>query len=165
MGTPAKPGPALVTAAPSEADLDAVAKEAEVKEATAPKPPTAQAVGPSLDSDKKDSLGNEKDGVAVGPRGADLPPDVMTDADKQKVADAHEARLSKNMSSTDGKSSTGTPKGSFQTTAQGVNLHGMKIPDKIDYSKPVEAPPAQVGPRGVGAPQDTYHGAKPPKKD
>lgn len=160
MSTPITPN-----LTPSAADLDAIAAEQAAKTATAPKPPTAQAVGPSLDSDKKDSLGNDKsDVVPIGPRGDNLPGDVMTEAQKQAVTDKQDARLKVGMSSTDAKDSIGKAKGTYKHLPQGFDKHGARLPDKIDMSKPMEPPPVHVGPRGVGAPQDTYHGSKPAAK-
>ena len=119
---------------------------------------------PKLDTTKKDSLGSEKtDKGEFGPKG-NKPPDVMTDAERQDIADKREARMRQNMADTSKVDSLGNKKGRFQTTPQGNDSHGMKIPDAVDYSKPVEAIAPQVGPRGVGAPQDTYHGVRPVKK-
>lgn len=116
---------------------------------------------PSLDTTKFDSLGNLKaDTGPIGPRGEGAPLDVMTEEDKAKVAQAQEKRLQAGMSSTAKVDSLGNPKGGFETKAHGHNIHGMRIPDSVDYSKPVEAP-ALVGPRGKGAQPDTYHGPKP----
>lgn len=148
----------MATSKPSAADLDVVAAEQKAKEATSK-------VAVSLDPDKQDSLGNMKENVvAIGPRGADAPADLMTEADKQAARDKQDARLRVGMSSTVGKDSTGAAKGSFQVTPQGNDNHGMRLPDKVDYSKPVESPAAHVGPRGANAPQDCFHGARPPVK-
>lgn len=131
-----------------------------------PVPPKQPAVGPSLDSNAKDSLGNLKENVVpLGPRGADTPPDVMTDAKKQAIADKVEARLKAGMSSTAKTDSTGKLKGSFAVTLRGNDKNGARYPDAVDYSKPLEAPPVHVGPRGAGAPQDSFHGPRPAKKE
>src|SRR6266568_8595314 len=123
-------------------------------------PPTAQAVGPSLDSDAKDSLGNLKENIIpIGPHGESLPADVMTDAEKQAAIDKTTARMDAGMSSTVTTDSAGALKGNFAVTPQGYDKHGMRIPDKVDYSKPLDEP-GHVGPRGAGAPPDTYHGPK-----
>lgn len=144
--------------APSSADLDAVAAEESAKQATAPKEVAASMATIGFDSDKFDSTGKgKKDGSLLGPRGADTPPDVMSDVERGKAAKAQEARLSKNMPSTHGVDSVGNKKGSFEVTSQGLDKHGAKIPDKVDYSKPVTPVAAQVGPRGSSAPKDTFH--------
>lgn len=158
----------LAPKAPSAADLDSVAAEQAAAIATGPKSFVEGVKGgptqPSLDSDKFDSLGNAKvDVEPVGPRGDGKPLDVMTEEDKAKVAQATEKRLQAGMSSTAHVDSVGNPKGEFETEAQGHNIHGMRIPDKVDYSRPAEAVPL-VGPRGKGAQPDTYHGAKPPAR-
>jgi hypothetical protein len=116
---------------------------------------------PSLDTTKFDSLGNAKGDLApIGPRGVNQPLDVMTPEDKAKVADAQEKRLQAGMSSTAKVDSVGNAKGEFHVTPQGHDKHGARIPDKVDYTKPVETQP-MVGPRGKGAQPDTYHGPKP----
>jgi len=150
---------------PSAADLDAVAAEQKAAEATGPKSFVTGEKGgptnPSLDTTKFDSLGNAKeDAAAFGPRGVGAPLDVMTEEDKAKVAQAQEKKLQAGMSSTAKVDSVGTPKGEFAVTSQGHDKHGARIPDNVDYSKPVEGV-AMVGPRGKGAQPDTYHGTKP----
>lgn len=111
---------------------------------------------PKLDTTKKDSLGNEKlDQGTFGPKGKSVPPDVQTETERQASADAKEAKLAKGMASTAGVDSVGKPKGAFKTTSQGHDKHGAKIPDNVDYSQPVEAP-VHAGPRGKGAPKDSY---------
>lgn len=186
---------------PSAADLDAVAKEQKVKEATAGKgsplstPPAHPSVpeqpsaagfapdsvtglasyltlpdnvnwsDPKLDTTKKDSLGNEKlDAGTFGPKGANPPADVQTADQRQAAADAKEARLKGHMASTVTVDSLGRQKGRFAVTPQGFNEHGAKIPDLVDYNQVVEALPVYVGPRGKGAPSDTFHGSRPVKK-
>lgn len=187
MATPVTPN------LPTSADLDAVAAEVKAVEATntpaaipdveEQKPASHDAappslpntsshiqgvkggpLNPSLDSDKFDSLGEPKEGGPVGPRGATLPLDVMTDADRQAVTDKQEARLKAGMSSTDHVDSRGNPQGAFKITPMGNNAMGARIPDHVDDSVLVEPNPPQVGPRGAGAPQDTFHGSRPPKK-
>lgn len=111
---------------------------------------------PKLDTTKKDSMGNEKlDQGTFGPKGKSVPPDVQTEVERQAAADAKEAKLAKGMASTAGVDSVGKPKGAFKTISQGVDKHGAKIPDKVDYSQPLEKP-VHAGPRGKGAPKDTY---------
>jgi hypothetical protein len=112
---------------------------------------------PSYDADKMDSTGKgEKDGAPVGPRGVNRPGDVMSDADRAQIAVKAEEKLRKGMSSTDSVDSIGTPKGSFETIDQGLNQHGMRNPDKVDFDSPVEAHQPMVGPRGKGVPKDTF---------
>ena len=147
---------------PSAADLDAVAAEEAVKEATAPAIKLAPAVtgglAPDFDTDKFDSTGkNVKDGSPIAPRGADKPADVMTDAERAAIVTKQEARLAKGMPNTSMVDSIGKPKGAFKTVAQGLDKHGARIPDKVDYAQPVEAHNPVHGPRGKGAPKDTFH--------
>ena len=114
---------------------------------------------PSYDSDKFDSTGqNEKDASPVGPRGANRPADVMNDDERKQIADKQEQKLRSGMSPTHSIDSIGRPKGVFATEAQGVDKHGMRVPDAVDYQDPVEAHEPMVGPRGVGAQKDTFHG-------
>lgn len=113
---------------------------------------------PSYDSDKFDSTGiNEKQDGIPGPRGVNRPGDVMSDEERAAVGVKQEEKLRKGMSSTHAIDSTGKPKGEFRTIPQGNDKHGARRPDKIDYSKPVNPVPPMVGPRGVGAPKDTFH--------
>lgn len=143
---------------PSAADLDAVAVEESIKTATAPTQTLGGPTNPSFDSDALDSTGkNTKEGGALGPRGIDRPADVMSEDERKQVAEKHEKRLAKGMSSTHSVDSVGRPKGEFATLAQGHDKHGAKLPDKIDYSSPVTEHPQHVGPRGQGVPKDTFH--------
>lgn len=108
-------------------------------------------------SDRYDSLGNPKSNVRLpGPGKADsAPPDAFTSeetAARTKQADAK--RIGK-MASTADVDSRGAPKGAFQVTPQGHDKNGMRLPDKVDYSKPLEAAPKH-GPRGPNAPKDSY---------
>lgn len=114
---------------------------------------------PSLDTDKFDSLGNAKhDATLPGSgKGATAPDDSFTTEEKvakQKVVDA---KAAENMASTDDVDSRGAKKGSFAVTPQGYDKHGMRLPDKVDYSKPLD-PPAVHGARGKGAPKDSFQG-------
>ena len=121
---------------------------------------------PQHDTVKTDSLGNAKtDTGNFGPKGPSLPPDVQTEAQKQEAALAHEKKLQEHMGSTVAIDSAGRPKGRFVVTPRGRDAHGMKVPDHVDYSQPVEPIPHHVGPRGAGAPQDTFHGPRPVKKN
>jgi hypothetical protein len=121
---------------------------------------------PKLDTTKKDSLGNEKTDVGeFGPKGSAPPPDVQTDAQRQASADAKEARMREHMGSTVAIDSLGQQKGRFAVIPQGHDSHGMRLPDKVDRSTVVEEQPPHVGPRGQGAPADTFHGARPAKKN
>jgi len=161
--------PATRESGPSSADLDAVAAEEAAKHATAA-PPSLEAppssakpvpggpTNPSYDADKYDSTGkNAKKDATPGPRGDNRPADVMSDDERAAVATKQETRLAQGMSSTHSIDSTGKPKGSFETVPQGLDKHGARLPDKVDYAKPVAPVPAQVGPRGQGAPKDTFH--------
>jgi hypothetical protein len=122
---------------------------------------------PSIDTSKFDDLGHEKDRGAAdegfGPRGKNMPRDVMTDEQRQRHIDAEEKRLQAGLAPTNAIDSVGKAKGSFAVTPQGHDDHGMRLPDKVDYSKPIEPVAAHVGPRGVGAPPDTFHGERPKK--
>jgi hypothetical protein len=120
---------------------------------------------PNRDTTKEDSLGNKKTDLGTfGPKGDSLPPDVQTDAQRQAAADAKEAKLQQGMASTVAVDSLGEQKGRFAVTPQGYDKQGAKIPDEVDRSQVVEAQPVFTGPRGQGAPQDTFHGARPAKK-
>jgi hypothetical protein len=157
----AKNPPASVESAPkapSAADLDAVAAEEAAKQATAAAPGAPSTKAVEADFDKVDSTGkNLKSGAIPGPKGKDAPPDVLSDAERSKIASAAEARISKNMANTHAVDSIGNKKGSFKVVPQGLDRNGAKIPDKVDYSKPVTPVAAQLGPRGSGAPKDTFH--------
>jgi hypothetical protein len=147
---------------PSAADLDAVAAEEAAKEATAAPVAPKQVLGgpqsPSYDSDKFDSTGkNVKTDPRPGPRGQNLPPDVMTDEERAASAKKAEAKLASGLASTHAIDSVGNKKGSFEVVPQGNDKHGARIPDEVDYSKPVQPVAAQVGPRGKNAPKDTFH--------
>jgi hypothetical protein len=100
----------------------------------------------SLDSDTLDSFGNRKDVTELGPRGPRAPLDALS-------AEEREA-LKKPVTSTvtDQIDSIGQPQGSFEVEPGGLGKHGEKLPDVVDYSKPVEAQPV-FGPRGPGAPK------------
>ena len=158
----ATPAPAIPPQAPSAADLDAVAAEQAAKEATAAPIPPKQVLGgpqsPSYDSDKFDSTGkNVKAEPRPGPRGQNLPPDVMSDADRAAISTKQEERLAKGLAPTHSIDSIGNKKGTFEVVPQGNDKHGARVPDKVDYSKPVTPVAAQVGPRGKSAPKDTFH--------
>lgn len=112
---------------------------------------------PSLDTDKFDDFGHEKKDGPVGPRGHSLPQDSMLAEDRAAAAAKSEDDKKELYASTATQDSRGDQKGTFAVTPQGHDKHGMRIPDKVDYSKPVE-PPAQHGPRGNGAPKDSFHG-------
>jgi hypothetical protein len=122
---------------------------------------------PSIDTTKFDDIGNVKDlgehGEGFGPRGENKPRDVMTDAERQAHVDAAEKVLQAGLAPTNAIDSVGKAKGSFAVTPQGHDDHGMRLPDKVDYSQPIEPVAAHVGPRGVGAPPDTFHGERPKK--
>jgi hypothetical protein len=124
--------------------------------------PDTSWIDAKLDTTKKDSLGNEKaDDRTFGAPDA---PDSLTADERQVNADAKDAKLREGMASTVKKDSTGKAKGEFKVIPQGLDRNGARIPDKVDYSKPVEAPPAMVGPRGVGAGKDSFHGERPASK-
>jgi len=114
---------------------------------------------PSLDTDKFDDLGHAKDDkeLAMGPRGKNLPQDSMLAEDRAVTAAAAEAAKKPLYASTAAHDSRGDQKGTFEVTPQGHDKHGARIPDVVDYSKPVEAP-ALHGPRGTGVPKDSFHG-------
>lgn len=114
---------------------------------------------PSLDTDKFDDFGHMKDQaeVPMGPRGKNLPGDAMLAEDRAAAAVATEDSKRNLYGSTKAHDSRGDQKGSFEVTAQGHDKHGMRIPDKVDYSKPVEAS-AVHGPRGKNVPKDCFNG-------
>lgn len=156
---------------PSAADLDAVAAEQQAKNDTATKtgvqmaaPPSFQKPAPQgapsdlgYDADKMDSTGkNKKDGVSVGPRGKDAPLDALSDAERAARTVAADAKQAIGSAATHLKDSAGKLKGSFKVTPQGVDKNGAKIPDKVDYDSPTAEFQPVHGPRGVGAPKDTF---------
>lgn len=160
--------PATRESGPTAADLDAVAAEEAINLATsapastisapAPKPTPGGPINPSYDADKYDSTGeNLKQDGPLGPRGVNRPGDVMSDDERAQIAVKQEGKLRKGMSPTHSIDSVGKPKGSFKTVAQGHDKHGAKVPDKIDYTQPTEVHVPMVGPRGAGAPKDTFH--------
>jgi hypothetical protein len=159
---PPAPVPPSAVTVPSAADLDAVADEETVKQATAvpvkPPPTVTGGLAPDFDTDKFDSSGKGvKDGSPIAPRGADKPLDVMTDAERAAVVQKQEAKLAEGMPNTSMVDSVRNPKGTFKTTPQGLDKNGARIPDKVDYSQPVEVHNPVHGPRGKGAPKDTFH--------
>ena len=125
---------------------------AEEKQPT-PAEPLAQ---PSLDTNKLDDLGAKKsDVVPIGPRGPHMPADAFTHEEREAKEKAADAKAGATMASTEATDSRGHDKGAFAVTPQGHDRHGARIPDKVDYTKPVD-PPAIHGPRGPNAPKDTF---------
>jgi hypothetical protein len=84
---------------------------------------------------------------AIGPRGEKPPPDAQT-AEERAVQPEKSAI-------TDHIDSIGAPQGSFAVEDGGKTASGVKLPDKVDYSQPIEPQPT-FGPRGPNAPKDTY---------
>lgn len=123
------------------------------KEAT----PVIGPEAPSLDTDKMDSLGNPKNDATLpgSGKGATAPDDSFTAEEKAAQQKASDVKAAANVASTDEVDSRGMKKGSFQVTPQGYDKHGMRLPDKVDYSKPLD-PPAVHGARGKGAPKDSF---------
>lgn len=132
-------------------------------------------LNPSLNEDLNDSRGDpkteEKDGKQVpitkpqpiGPRGVNVPPEHLTEARKAETAEAEARRLQQGMSSTDAVDSRGVKQGTFEIVPGEKDAAGVKQPDTVTDVL-IEAQPAQIGPRGVGAPPETYHGKKGLKK-
>lgn len=112
---------------------------------------------PSLDTNKFDDVGVAKAPGPIGPRGHGMPGDAMLAEDRAAASVASELKDRSLYASTAAHDSRGEQKGTFEVTPQGNNIHGMRIPDKVDYSKPIE-PAAQHGPRGAGVPKDSFHG-------
>lgn len=113
-------------------------------------------IAPSLDSDKFDSLGNRKtdDQTPGSGKGPTAPLDSFSvDEIAAKNKAAQKKLETSNLS--DSVDSRGMKKGSFEVTPQGLDKHGARIPDKVDYSKPLDAP-AIHGPRGKNAPKDSF---------
>lgn len=154
-------------------------KEPEAPEVEAPAPPAPSnfraggPLNPSLNEDLHDSLGKPKtiedekgNQVAIaapqpiGPRGANVPPEHLSEGKKAETAAAEAKRLQQGMSSTDLVDSRGKKQGEFKVEPQGLDKHGARIPDKVT-DELVDPPPAMVGPRGKDAPPETYHGKKP----
>jgi len=164
-----EPQPVAAPAEPVEDTTPPSAPPAEVKHAIEGSPHN-----PSHDSDLVDSLGNakteeaeldekgqvvkvttvEKAGTAgqVGPRGKGAPPESLSAEEKAKRQRAEEERLAKGMSSTARVDSIGNLKGAFED------------PKKRSEDTRVEDQHHMVGPRGKGAPADSYHGPRPAKK-
>ncbi len=121
--------------------------------------------GPSLDTNALDDLGHEKsDTTQIGPRGRNVPLDVLTEAQRNAIEQKQEDKRTAAMAPTDHIDSAGNLKGHFATTENGYDKNGARIPDTVDYDVVIEERPAQVGPRGSGAPQDTFHGKRPAKR-
>lgn len=122
--------------------------------------PAPQAPGP--DSNLHDSAGNKKtEPGPIGPRGKNAPLETLSEEHKRKLAEEQEAKGRVGMSSTDTVDSFGNAQHAYATEAQGHDRHGVRRADKVDTNKVLETAPAQVGPRGTNAPQDSHHGKKP----
>jgi len=112
---------------------------------------------PSLDEDKHDSLGHVKDDAGpVGPRGAHVSPEHLSEEQKAESARQQHEREHRGMSSTAAVDSRGESKHIFVHEPQGNDRNGARIPDKKTDQLVEEAPP-HVGPRGIGVPKDTFH--------
>lgn len=166
-----KPDAALSTIAaipgtPEQPSRPGAAPESQMSASSfLPANPDVNWTDPKLNTATHDSMGNVKsDKYVAGPKGDSLPPDTQTPAERQAKADAHEQKLQQGMTPTVLKDSVGNPKGTFAVTPGGKTKKGVKLPDVVDYSKPIEPPAVHVGPRGIGAPQDTYHGPRPAKR-
>lgn len=150
-------------------DLDVIAAEEAAKLATSAPPSLDNTTShrkatpggptnPSYDADEMDSTGeNAKTDGIPGPRGADRPADVMSDDERAQIALKHDEKLRKGMSPTHSIDSTGKPKGEFEIQQMGHDKHGARIPDRVLYDEPVEKHATMVGPRGAGAPKDSFH--------
>lgn len=161
--------PAVNESGPSAEDLDALAAEEAAKLATSAPPSLDNTTShrkatpggptnPSYDADEMDSTGeNAKTDGIPGPRGADRPADVMSDDERAQIALKHEEKLRKGMSPTHSIDSTGKPKGEFEIEQMGHDKHGARIPDRVLYDEPVQKHVPMVGPRGAGAPKDSFH--------
>ncbi len=161
--------PAVSESGPSADDHeDAAAAEAEKLADSAPpsvenstshrKPIPGGPTDPSYDADKFDSTGKgEKQDGQLGPRGVNKPLDAMSEEERAELPTKQEERLRKGMSPTHSIDSVGKPKGVFAVKPQGLDKHGARIPDAIDYEHPIEPHVPMVGPRGKGAPKDTFH--------
>jgi hypothetical protein len=112
---------------------------------------------PSRDEDKHDSLGNVKDDAGpVGPRGAHVSPEHLSEEQKAESARQQHEREHRGMSSTAAVDSRGESKHIFVHEPQGNDRHGARLPDR-NTGELVEEAPKHVGPRGIGAPKDTFH--------
>src|SRR5262249_7273271 len=129
------------------------------------KPPQTSAPPqpPGPVSDLHDSAGNKKTAPGpVGPRGKHAPLESLSEERKRELGEEQETKARAGMSSTDTVDSFGNAQHSYPTTAQGHDKHGARRTDQVHTDqKPVEPAPAQVGPRGASAPQDSHHGKKP----
>jgi hypothetical protein len=125
------------------------------------KPVPIEGTGDQRDTSKVDTLGNEKIHIdEVGPRGSNAPQDMLTDADRKRMAEEADRRAHQNMASTDKVDSVGNPQGHFETSPGGKDEHGAKKPDTVHYDRPIEEQPAHLGPRGKDAPKETFHRSK-----
>ena len=115
---------------------------------------------PSRDEDKLDSLGNPKfaegDSKLVGPRGANVSPEHLSEEQKAESEKKRQEREHRGMSSTAKIDSAGNSKHIYRHEPQGHNKHGMRLPDR-NTGELVEESPKHVGPRGTGVPKDTFH--------
>jgi hypothetical protein len=94
--------------------------------------------------------------VGSGPRGANVPPEHLTEAQKAETAAAETKRLQQGMSSTHAVDSIGNKKGAFKVVPQGNDPFGNRIQDKLTDEVAEEHPP-MVGPRGKDAPKESFH--------
>jgi hypothetical protein len=89
--------------------------------------------------------------VGSGPRGANVPPEHLTEAQKAETEAAETKRLQQGMSSTHAVDSIGNAKGAFKVVPQGNDAFGNRKPDWVT-DEVVEEHPPMVGPRGKDAP-------------
>lgn len=128
---------------------------------------------PSRNEDLVDSAGNPKtehpasesdqeshepvtEAPLVGPRGANVSPEHLTEKQKAESAAKQLEREQRGMSSTAAVDSRGESKHVHAHEVQGHDKHGARIPDK-KLDTIVEEAPKHIGPRGKGAPKDTFH--------
>lgn len=128
-----------------------------------------EGTGDQRDTSKLDSVGNVKGDPAEeapealhgsGPRGVGAPNESLEAEEKRLRDRIADIRAQRGMSSTDQVDSIGNAQHVFKQEEQGHDKHGMRIPDK-STGEIVETAPVHVGPRGAGAPPDTFHGKRP----
>ena len=114
---------------------------------------------PSADTVAHDSIGNPKAPDDIRKIAlANIPPDAKSLEQRKAEAVARDKALADQMQSTDQFDSTGKPKGQFAVKQMGFDKHGARIPDQVDYTKPLDVPTQVHGARGKGMPKDTFSG-------
>jgi hypothetical protein len=108
----------------------------------------------------KDAVEEHDEQHGSGPRGAGAPNESLADEEKRLRERLADIRSQRGMSNTDQVDSIGNAQHAFKHEVQGHDKHGARIPD-LNTGEIVESAPAHIGPRGLGAPPETFHGKRP----